>query len=95
MSDDITRTIVRTTTGTGREVFDTGKVVIGIRAQDNRPPHAANDDETAVQDLVRGFRPAYLPKRSGLRLRTLALLGVAIVAALVALAYKFAAMVPT
>jgi archaeosine-15-forming tRNA-guanine transglycosylase len=34
MSDDITRTIVRTTIGTGREVFDTGKVVIGIRAQD-------------------------------------------------------------
>lgn len=48
----------------GREVIDTGRILIGIRAGESRPTHAANDDETAIQDIVRGFRPAFLPKRT-------------------------------
>ena len=56
--------MIRTTTGTGREVIDTGKVIVGLRAQDYRSPKAANDDEQMIQDIIRGFRPAYLPKDS-------------------------------
>ena len=48
----------RVTLPTGREVIDTGRVLIGIRAGENAPPRASNDDELAMQDIVRGLRPS-------------------------------------
>ena len=50
--------IERKTTATGREVIDTGRVLIGIRAGENAPPRASNDDELQMQDIVRGLRPS-------------------------------------
>lgn len=49
---------------TERPIYWTGRVAIGLRVGEHRMPHAANDDETAMQDIVRGFRPAYLPQRT-------------------------------
>lgn len=43
---------------TERPIYWTGKVAIGLRAGEQRAPHAANPDETAVQDIVRGLRPS-------------------------------------
>lgn len=48
--------IERITTPAGREVIDTGRVLIGIRAGENKPAQAANDDELQMQDIVRGLR---------------------------------------
>ncbi len=81
----------RVTLPTGREVIDTGRVLIGIRAGENAPPRASNDDELQMQDIVRGFRPAYLPQHTkrrdwadiGHRLVPWACFGCAVVLALV------------
>lgn len=50
--------IERKTTATGRTVLDTGKLLIGIRAGEAKPPQASNDDELQMQDIVRGLRPS-------------------------------------
>jgi hypothetical protein len=75
--------MIRTTTGTGREVIDTGRVLIGLRVGEHRMPRAASDDETVMQDIVCGVR------KDRMRFRDLVLVVVAVVCALVALALKF------
>lgn len=44
--------IARVRTGTGREVLDTGRVVIGIRANEFKPTQPATETATLIQDAL-------------------------------------------